>query len=66
MLYIPVFLLNIISGQRHYALGGFLAKNTLINAASKPIAVLNPFKAGFFVSLKNKKKGDFSAAIAIY
>jgi hypothetical protein len=66
VLYIPAFPLNIISGQRHYASGGFLAKNTLMNAASEPIAVLNPSEAGFFVSLKNEKKGDPSAAVAIY
>jgi hypothetical protein len=55
-LYIPGFLLNIVSSYRLYALGGTLIKQTLYNASKKVIGLLNFKKLGFFFTTKGGKK----------
>jgi hypothetical protein len=55
-LYCPKFDVNIVSGLRHYQSGGVIIKETIYSSDRKAIAVLNPRKTGFFLTLKDQPK----------
>ncbi|KAK2068001.1 hypothetical protein P8C59_002675 [Phyllachora maydis] len=56
VLYLPNININIISGVRHYDLGGCLMKETLYRGERQYIAVLDFEKLGFFLDVKGSSK----------
>ncbi|KAK2067935.1 hypothetical protein P8C59_001634 [Phyllachora maydis] len=56
VLYLPNIDINIVSGVRHYDLGGCLIKETLYGGDRRCIAVLDFKKSGFFLDVKGSSK----------
>ncbi|KAK2075404.1 hypothetical protein P8C59_009533 [Phyllachora maydis] len=56
VLYLPNIDINIVSGVRHYDLGGCLIKETLYGGNRRCIAVLGFKKSGFFLDVKGSSK----------
>ncbi|KAK2069724.1 hypothetical protein P8C59_004278 [Phyllachora maydis] len=64
VLYLPNIDINIISGVRHYDLGGCLLKETLYGGDRCCIAVLDFKKSGFFLDVKGSSKPILHANFA--
>ncbi|KAK2072697.1 hypothetical protein P8C59_007035 [Phyllachora maydis] len=64
VLYLPNIDINIISGVRHYDLGGCLIKETLYRGDRRCIAVLDFKKSGFFFDVKGSSKPILHANFA--
>ncbi|KAK2072776.1 hypothetical protein P8C59_007111 [Phyllachora maydis] len=64
VLYLPNIDINIISGVRHYDLGGCLIKETLYGGDRRCIAVLDFKKSGFFLDVKGSSKPILHANFA--
>ncbi|KAK2071154.1 hypothetical protein P8C59_005602 [Phyllachora maydis] len=56
VLYLPNININIVSGVRHYDLGGCLIKETLYRGNRRYIAILDFKKSGFFLDVKGSSK----------
>ncbi|KAK2069343.1 hypothetical protein P8C59_003929 [Phyllachora maydis] len=64
VLYLPNIDINIVSGVRHYDLGGCLIKETLYGGDRRCIAVLDFKKSGFFLDVKGSSKPILHANFA--
>ncbi|KAK2068180.1 hypothetical protein P8C59_002837 [Phyllachora maydis] len=64
VLYLPNIDINIVSGVRHYDLGGCLIKETLYRGDRRCIAVLDFKKSGFFLNVKGSSKPILHANFA--
>ncbi|KAK2067677.1 hypothetical protein P8C59_001391 [Phyllachora maydis] len=64
VLYLPNIDINIVSGVRHYDLGGCLIKETLYGGNRRYIAVLDFKKSGFFLDVKGSSKPILHANFA--
>ncbi|KAK2073997.1 hypothetical protein P8C59_008234 [Phyllachora maydis] len=64
VLYLPNIDINIVSGVRHYDLGGCLIKETLYGGDRRYIAVLDFKKSGFFLNVKGSSKPILHANFA--
>ncbi|KAK2073970.1 hypothetical protein P8C59_008207 [Phyllachora maydis] len=64
VLYLPNININIVSGVRHYDLGGCLIKETLYGGDRRCIAILDFKKSGFFLNVKGSSKPKLHANFA--
>ncbi|KAK2073963.1 hypothetical protein P8C59_008200 [Phyllachora maydis] len=64
VLYLPNIDINIVSGVRHYNLGGCLIKETLYGGDRRCIAILDFKKSGFFLDVKGSSKPILHANFA--